>query len=380
MSEKRILIASLLKPINDTRMYEKLGLSLSIMPEARVHIAGFDAPTPAGAPAHMVFHPVFGFRRLSLGRAAAQLAYYKLLQAVKPHLLIVCTHELLLASHIYCRRHNCKLIYDVQENYTLNLKAQDNYAPWLKQMLALGVGSIERILAKHVAHFLVAERSYVQELPFLGQRYTLIENKYKPPSAYTTPLPPVQLQHKPLRLLYSGTIARLSGIFEAIALADQLYILEPQTTLTIIGYCADKATYKEVLRQVQGKPYITLIGGGQLVPHQRIIQAIAESNLGLLPYQPNESTFRCMPTKLYEYAAHALPMVVQENPLWHAFMQQHQAGISVDFAAADARQLLQQVREVQFYKPGVPSGVFWEEEQEKLIYLVNQLLKKTQTS
>jgi glycosyltransferase involved in cell wall biosynthesis len=374
MSEKRILIASLLKPVNDTRMFGKLGLSLSRIPEARVHIAGFEAPTPADAPAHIIFHPVFRFRRLSLGRAAAQLAFYRLLQEIKPQLLIVCTHELLLASHIYCRRHNCKLLYDVQENYTLNLKAQDNYAPWLKQVLALGVGSIEKSLAKHIAHFLVAERSYVQELPFLGQRYTVIENKYNPPPAYTTPSTPVNLKHKPLRLLYSGTIARLYGIFEAIALADQLYILDPQITFIIIGYCAEKASYKEVLRQVQGKPYITLTGGDQLVPHQRIVQAISESNLGLLPYQPNKSTFRCMPTKLYEYAAHALPMVVQENPLWHAFLQQHQAGLSVDFAAADARQLLKQVREAQFYEPGVPSGVFWEEEQEKLIHLVNQLI------
>jgi hypothetical protein len=284
---------------------------------------------------------------------------------------------LLLAGHLYCRLHNCRLIYDVQENYSLNLRSQNNYAPWLKRVLALGVGSIEKIVAKRVAHFLVAERSYVEELPFLANRYTLIENKYRPGALYTQPETPVQLQHEPLRLLYSGTIASIYGIFEAIALAEQLYTLEPQTTLTVIGYCADKTTYRELLRQVQDKPYITLVGGDELVPHPHIVQAIYRCNLGLLPYLPNESTFRCIPTKLYEYAAHALPMVVQQNPLWHAFLERHQAGFSIDFASTDARQLLQQIRERLFYEPGVPSGVFWEEEEGKLIPSVNQLLNHT---
>ncbi|GAA4445659.1 hypothetical protein GCM10023188_49220 [Pontibacter saemangeumensis] len=374
MSEKRILIASLLKPINDTRMYEKLGLSLSKLPQVQVHIAGFKAPPPSAAPSNVYFHPLFQFQRLSLRRAAAQVAYYKLLQELKPSLIIVCTHELLPASHLFCRLHTCRLLYDVQENYALNLTSQDNYLPLLRQLLAFGVSSMENSLARHVAHFLVAERSYLLELRFLKARYTLLENKYKPSAGYICPAVPVQLQEKPLRLLYSGTIARLYGIFDAIALAEKLHQLEPRTTLTIIGYCADRATYQQVLEQVQARPYIDMVGGDRLVPHERIVRSILESNVGLLPYQPHRSTFRCIPTKLYEYAAHALPMVVQHNPIWHTFLQQHQAGISIDFASPDAGRLLLQIRERQFYKPGVPSGVFWDSEEQKLMAVVKQHL------
>ncbi|RDV13923.1 glycosyltransferase [Pontibacter diazotrophicus] len=374
MSEKRILIASLLKPINDTRMYEKLAVSLSKLSGVQVHVCGYKAPVPPDAPATVAFHPLFHFNRLSLGRVKAQVFYYQLLQELQPDLIIACTHELLLASHLYCRQHSCKLVYDVQENYALNIKAQDNYPPLLKQGMALGLRSIEKSLASQIAHFMVAERSYVEELPFLGSKYTVIENKYQPAAGYTPPATPVVLQHEPLRLLYSGTIGRVYGIFEAIALAEQLHQLEPQTTLTIIGYCADKATYQEVLRQLQHKPYISLIGGDRLVPHQQIIAAIEESNLGLLPYQPNESTFRCIPTKLYEYTAHALPMVVQHNPLWHAFLQQHQAGVSIDYMRTAPSQLLQEIRNLQFYKPGVPAGVFWESEETKLLQLIKGIL------
>ncbi|WP_162053004.1 glycosyltransferase family protein [Pontibacter pamirensis] len=374
MSEKRILIASLLKPINDTRMYEKLAVSLSKLPGVQVHVCGYEAPTPTNAPAAVSFHPAFRFSRLSFGRAKAQAAYYKLLQELQPDLVIACTHELLLASHLYCRQHNCKMVYDVQENFSLNIRAQDNYPPLLKQAMAFGLRNIEKGLSGHISHFLLAERSYAEELPFLGNRYTVIENKYKPAAGYTPPATPVMLQHDSLRLLYSGTIGRLYGIFEAIAVAEQLHQLQPHTTLTIIGYCADKATYQEVLQQVQHKPFISLIGGSRLVPHEQIIAAIEESNIGLLPYQPNESTFRCIPTKLYEYAAHALPMLVQHNPLWHAFLQQHQAGVSIDYIRPDSLQLLQKIRNLQFYEPGVPAGVFWESEETKLFQLIKGIL------
>lgn len=110
------------------------------------------------------------------------------------------------------------------------------------------------------------------------------------------------------------------------------------------------------------------------MPHQRIVQAITESNVGLLPYQPHTSTFRCYPTKFFEYAAHALPMVVQYNPLWHDFLQEHRAGILIDYAAPDAERLLKQIREYRFYEPGVPSGVFWNSEEHKLLEAVRELL------
>ncbi len=376
MSEKRILIASLLKPINDTRMYEKLGLSLCKLPQAQVHIVGFQAPTPLGTPLNIKFHPLFNFRRLSLGRVTAQLAYFKLLQQLKPDLVIVCTHELLLASYLYCRQQQRPLVYDVQENYRLNLTSQDNYNALLKKLLGWSVGTMENLLARHVSHFLVAEQSYLQELSFLGHRYTLLENKYKKAASYTAPSTPVIISQEPLRLLYTGTIARLYGVFEAIELAEKLHQLTPGTTLTIMGYCADSATYQQLQQAMHGKPYITLVGGKVLVPHQQLLKAIVESNVALLPYQPHVSTFSCFPTKLYEYAAYALPMIVQYNPLWDDFLQASQAGFSVDFASIDAFEVLNHIRKMRFYEPGVPSGVFWVSEEKKLLKTIQKHLKQ----
>ncbi|WP_242919446.1 glycosyltransferase [Pontibacter liquoris] len=375
MPEKRILIASLLKPVNDTRMYEKLGRSLAMLPDVQVHICGFEAALPADAPANMSFHPIFHFRRLSIKRASAQVLYYRLLCHLKPQVIIVCTHELLLSSLYFKKKHGCRLVYDVRENYALNLTAQHNYNAGLKHLLALGVRKIEKAAATSISHYLVAEQSYLQELPFLTRNTTLVQNKYKPGASYTMPVTPVALPAGPLQLLYSGTIAELYGVFEAITFAEAVHQLRPGSTLTIIGYSARAETWHQVKKLAEGRPYIRLVGGDKLVPHPSIVQQIQQSDLGLLPYQPNASTFRCIPTKLYEYVAHALPVVVQANPLWQPIVARHAAGVSIDFRTCDVAALLQQLRQQQFYTTGVPAEAFWKEEEQKLLVAITPLLE-----
>src|SRR5687767_11228246 len=100
MIKTRILLASVLKPVNDARMFHKLGLSLSKLPGSEVHIAGFAAPIPA-APAHVFFHPLFAFRRLAAGRLLVPFRYLRLLFRVQPTVIVAGTFELLLPSLLY---------------------------------------------------------------------------------------------------------------------------------------------------------------------------------------------------------------------------------------------------------------------------------------
>jgi len=374
MSEKRILLASLLKPVNDTRMYGKLGLSLCKLPNVNVHIAGFSAPVPTDAPTNLYFHPIFDFKRLSINRFTTQRKYWKLLQTIKPDLLIVCTHELLLSSWLYCKNYSCKLIYDVQENYSLNLTAQDTYNPILKKLLATGVRSIENLTSPTIAHFFLAEQSYQQELPFIISRYTILENKYKPTIDYKPRPTPVQVKPESIKLLYSGTISGIYGIFEAIQFATDWHKVNPQVTLTIIGYCAHQPTLQKLQQTIVGKPYITLIGGDKLVPHSEVLQAITTHDLGLLPYQPNESTFRCIPTKLYEYMAYGLPILMQQNELWNDILSANNAGLSINFNNYSLANLESEVYSKTFYNKGIPDFVFWKTEEAKLLEVISPIL------
>ncbi|HEY4651023.1 MAG TPA: glycosyltransferase, partial [Pontibacter sp.] len=256
--------------------------------------------------------------------------------------------------------------------------AQDSYNPVLKKLLAKGVRTIENLTAPTIAHFFLAEQSYADELPFIGNRFTIVENKYKPTADYKPRLTPVQLNSGRVRLLYSGTISRIYGIFEAIALADTWHRQKPNVTLTIIGYCAHEPTLQQLRQTIADKPYITIVGGGKLVPHPEILQAIATHDIGLLPYQPNESTFRCIPTKLYEYMAYGLPILMQHNPLWNDILSAHSAGLSIDFNNYSINNLESEFYSLTFYSTGIPETAFWNSEEDRLLQAVTLILNRQQ--
>jgi glycogen synthase len=376
MKKIRVLLVSLLKPIDDPRMYGKLARTLRRLPETEIHVCGYTAPLPPDREG-ISFHPLFSFGRLSAGRFLAQARYLRLLRLLRPELLIVCTHELLLPSLLYKALSGAHLVYDVQENYGLNLRSQQVYPTGVRQLLAGTVRLAERLSATAVDHFLLAEKSYARELPFLRNNFTVLENKVfsldPPPTRKAIRVPP---RPQPLRLLYSGSISRLYGVFEAVALAAQLRQLHPGLEMTIIGYCSQPEELAQLRQALEDKPFIRLIGGDRLVPHADIMACIRSADLGLLPYRPHISTFACVPTKLFEYLAHALPFLIQPNPHWEPLVQRHQAGLFLDFAEPDPAALLQHLEKAVFYPAGAPPEAFWETEAPRLLEEIKNVLQR----
>jgi glycogen(starch) synthase len=378
MIKTRILLASVLKPVNDARMFHKIGVSLSKLPGFEVHIAGFRAPLPP-APANIFFHPLFSFNRLSLKRLLAPGQFLALLFRVRPTVVVAGTFELLLPGLLYKLFHPCQLVYDIRENYYLNLKSQQVFPPGVRDVLAGGIRALEQLAAPAVTTFFLAERSYQQELPFTNRRYLVLENKFKPyDHAAPTPVSAgITLSGGPIRLLYSGTISELYGVFEAIDLCDRLNQADPVFTLTIIGHCPQQEVLEKVQAAIQGKPYIQLVGGARLVAHHLIIAAIRESQVGLLPYHPHPSLSRCLPTKLFEYLSAALPVLVEDNPYWRPLIEEKEAGIMLHYKSCQPADLLRQLRTATFYNRKDLQDLYWDSEEQKLHLWVKQTILKT---
>lgn len=72
--------------------------------------------------------------------------------------------------------------------------------------------------------------------------------------------------------------------------------------------------------------------------------------------------------------AYALPMLVQQNPLWQELLEQHQAGLSIDFQRVKADEVRRRLRQQRFYTAGAPHSVFWQTEEEKLLSVVKTAL------
>lgn len=372
-----VLLASVLKPVDDTRMRGKFAETLRQRPGTVVHIAGrrAGAPAPQATQPNVFQHSLFAGSRLSPGRLLAQWRFWCLLRRLGPDVVIVHAPELLPLTLLWRGlAPGRRFIYDVRENYALNVSTQHVYGRAVRQALAAGLRFVESWAARRAAGVVVAEISYLDELPFLTEAagpVLVLENKYQPQPGERLPTRGRQLPTpaEPLRLLYSGTISDLNGVWEAVALAESLQAARPgEAHLTIVGFCQQPALLRALQRKVAAHPHwLRLVGGPEPVPHARIVAEIQRSHLGLLPYRPHPSTERCRPTKLFEYLAHGLPMLVSPNPLWLAQVERYAAGRAFDFAAPPpASELLASLQGRAFYPAGVPTDVLWAEEGKKL--------------
>lgn len=367
MTKIPLVIASILKPVNDTRLFEKFAFSLDQTSKYEINIIGFLSKKLNKRPS-ITFHPLFNFQRLSLQRLGAPIKYYISLLKLNPKVIIVTTPELLIVSCLYKILFGAELYYDVQENYFRNCYHTSTYPPLLRLPLALGVRAIEYITRPFITHYFLAEKCYQYEMKFHRGKSSLVLNKFKPLSP---PKRAHSLEKRPLiRLLYTGTIAKNYGILEGIDFTKNISSIYPQVSLKIIGFAPDKAVYDQVKEAIKDCPCIELVGGNTIVPHEMILRAISEADFALMPYQPDKSIENCFPTKIWEYMAYQLPMIIQNHDVWVKYCSTYHSCIPIDFKEPHFPSLIQRMLTSTFYPKGAPEGIFWDSEEHTLLQVL----------
>lgn len=368
MQKTKLVIASILKPVDDTRMYEKFGLSLSQTNKYDINIIGFCSKNNPDA-TNITFHPLFNFKRLSVARLIAPFKCFRAIIKVKPKILIVNTHELLLVAFLYKILFGTKLIYDVRENYFRNILHTTAFTKLVRPLIAGYVRLKEYASTLFVDQYILAEKAYQDELRFVKNKSVIIENKYRPSSNKEYG---IRATDK-LKLLFTGTIAESTGIFEAINIAKALHQIDPTIELNILGYCAKKETYHKLIAATEPYAFIHLKGGDYLVPHDVIISAIHQADFGIIYYPNNPSTVSSTPTKLFEYLGSQLPVLIQKHHAWNSIVDKYNAGLVVDFDDIDYADLLAQMKSKQFYRNVETDDLLWASEEPKLLVCIESL-------
>ncbi|MBO9703202.1 MAG: glycosyltransferase [Sporocytophaga sp.] len=370
----KILLASVLKPVNETRMYEKFAKSLLKLNDVEIHIAGFSPTKNATSENRIFFHTLFSASRLHISRFSAQIKLLKLLLKVKPQLVIITTHEILLVSILYKIISGTVLIYDVQENYYRNIRFTPTFPPFVRNIIASGVRLFEILTRPFIDFYFLAERNYESEFSFTRNKSCVVENKFK-----NEGIPPVIKQafkikpNKGFRFLYSGTISEVYGIFKAIDLIKKLHKIDSNITLTVIGYSPKKEILNKLKSEIKDYPFINLIGGDSPVAHSEILKQIKNSDIGILSYVPNKSTENCIPTKLYEYLSLYLPMIIPSNHIWTSITDSYNAAITYDFNKSKPEDLLEKLKQHIFYT-SQPENITWDSEEIQFLQVINNYL------
>ena len=368
--KRKILIASLLKPVNDIRSYEKMASSLARIQIYDIYCSGFPSDNlKQKENIHLL--PLKYFNRNGIGRFLARLQTLNIYIKVKPELIIVNSSDLLIISILYRIIFGGKIIYDIQENYYRNLWYQKNYTWGIRHLLAWSIRLKEIITSPLFNHFFLAEKIYAEQLNFIGKKFLILENKSLKTTINNTNAP----QNDSPQFLICGTIAKEYGVFEGINFFIQIAKFTPKATLTILGHCPNNTTYNHLIKLSINNPSIKLKLSKNPIPHTKIEDAIIEANIGLLPYLPNKSTEGKWPTKMYEFMALKLPFIIQNNSLWNDMILQTNCGLSFNFTTPTQKHILEfwkTFESADFYSNTLPNDIYWESQE---VSFFNQISK-----
>ncbi len=183
IKKRRIVLASVLKPATEPRMFDKIGVSLS--KKFEVYCIGAPISAKDGAKSHT--NPSVlelpSVNRFSVSRIFAPFNVLAKVIKLRPSLIIICTHELIFISFLAKVLTGCKVIYDIQENYYRNIRYGNSFPIFLRPLIAVYVRFKERMSTLFTSHYFLAEKGYEHEMTFFGKKRTVLENKVIGPLA-----------------------------------------------------------------------------------------------------------------------------------------------------------------------------------------------------
>lgn len=370
-----VVIASVLKPVDDTRMYEKMARSLASTGKFCVNILGFFSNTHSEH-RDILFHPIFHFKRNHYRRLFANLTFLKAVKKLSPGVIIVSTPELGPAVILYRWFHpGVTLLYDVQENHLYNLRYHHGRHQWLRKWMAKMVGQLEKLLAQKSHCLLVAEKGYFQEMPWLSALPSfLLENKVLRPQAI---LKPKQLNSPPLSVVYTGTISAAYGIWDALRFVEQLHQqLGKKLSFHLVGHVTQQQTFQMLTQYLRQHPWMQATISEQPVPHQVLINAIEQADVGMVPHQLLPSILHCFPTRIWEYMAHGIPFFLQQHNPWVDYCRPWYCAIPIDFSQQTwaMESIIYTLKQEDFYSRGIPETIYWDKK--GFLSIMNDLTEK----
>ncbi|WP_421765554.1 hypothetical protein [Ekhidna sp.] len=363
--QKKIVIASVLKPVDDVRSFLKLSQSIAKTNKYEVNIIGNDSKNAIEI-SNVKFHRHQVSRNQWANRYFLRFRILRLLSKIKPDLLIITDHELIGVAVISKFIFGCRIIYDVQENYYLNLIGIK--PSLLKTSYANLVRLKERLSSILMDKYWLAEQCYARELPFVKGKSLVIENK-----AFAVDHGPKK--NRGNKAIFTGTISDYSKVDLALTCYKKLLQLDSNFTLQIIGQYHHDEVEKYLVNESKKLKGLSFNISKKTIPHSEIVSAITSATLGIISYQPNVVNRYKIPTKLYEYSRYQLPYLVQKDTYWSEIGKGLGGAMPIEFGNPDLEFIQENLKNsLKLFPKAYPREATWEFESKKIINSIKKLI------
>lgn len=328
----------------------------SIEEDGRIRIIDIGA-RPRGRLARMMF---------------GALRAWRAVRALRPRLVHFHDPELIpLGLLLRCAGY--RVIYDAHED--LPRQALTKY--WLPAMtrrpVSWAMSAVEWLAVRGLNAVVTAEPKIAERFP---ARKTTLAHNFPILNELVSP-DVMPYSDRPPHFAYIGGITRLRGIMEMIDALHRSPTEDIRLCLAGVFQPAGLRTDMEARPGWQRVDYAGWAGRAQ------VREILSKVRGGLVILHPTQKYRDAYPTKMFEYMAASLPVIVSDFPLWRRIVEQAGCGLLVDpqapQAVAEAMQwILDHPAEAetmgQCGRAAVEQHYNWAPEAQKLLALYKQLL------
>ena len=234
------------------------------------------------------------------------------------------------------------VVYDVHEDVPRDIMIKHYIPRPLRRLVAAFVGAVEQFASRWYDAIVVTTEDIRKNFAW-HPRVALIRNL---PIAewYRRSVEPRPAA--PFRIVYAGSLSVERGIGDLVGAMARLPD-DMDARLTLCGAWSPSSLEDEV-RAMPGFERVDYLGS---LPAPRVPDVLAGADVGVACLHPTNTYETSLPTKLFEYMASGLPVIVTNFPLWREIVEASGAGICVPprdpRAIADAIERLHQDRDLR---------------------------------
>lgn len=237
----------------------------------------------------------------------------------------------LMLTGMLLRLSGKKVLYDIHENNRLNILDKEYLSPFFKSVFYWSYFWFEKfaILFYHQLVLALSEETYKQY--YSEKKSTVVLNfplyidkfsKYKSIKAN-------------IRFVYAGVVHPARGVITMIEFIARLNEKGLNASLDLIGAIRPDGFFEEIQKLSKDYQLADKVNLHGFVDAPDVSKYLAEADFGLVFLHPYLRYKEALPTKMFEYMQHGLPVITNDYPLYKKYVEETQTGICIDVEKLD---------------------------------------------
>ncbi len=326
MKETRICHITSVHPRYDTRIYLKECQSL-VQADYKVNLIVADGLGDVECQG-LSIKDVGKARNRLLRLFSTVIKIYREVKKTKPDIVHFHDPELMFAAFLLKTRKRA-VVYDMHENFPKQILDKN----WLKLRILRVFAStlfkfIERIVLNRF-HIIFAELSYKKHYKYIKKSETILNYPVVDNIIIENDTP----KSKTFSVAYIGAVSKDRGIINIARAINILKSKDINVNFHCIGPFYFNNEEKEIFKSIVKNNSGIIVYGK--MDQNKAFRIVSSSDIGLAILRPIPNYLESYPTKMFEYMAMGLPVIVSDFPLYKKIVSDDNCGVYVNPESID---------------------------------------------